>query len=102
MKQLVLRLALCALSSCRSTIVQPAQAWVEADRATFEAVAPAVEGWVAADLARPLADRSSTPPTDSEPAGHPRSDLELQGFLDLLAAWDFRLRQGEAAYEVED
>ena len=80
------------------TIEQPSRAYVEADRSTFDVVGLVVQSFIAADSARPLEGRATTPATPSEPEGHPRSDAELVGLLALLDSWDFRIRQAEAAH----
>jgi hypothetical protein len=89
-----------ALSSC-SAIGQldaPSIQAIKADALTFDAVAPAVMTFIAADLQRPITQRA-TPPQRSEPMG--RSDVELGNILGLLDDWQFRLKANAAAAGLE-
>ena len=78
--------ALCTACASPVVIHQPAESYVAADRATYEALAPALEGFAEADLARPVAERVEE-----------RTDLELQILIELLDTWGFRIQQAEGS-----
>jgi len=91
------------LVSCKSgeLLERPNATYVAADRATYDVVGEAMLGFIDADTLRPLELRAATPPTEDEPSGHPRSDIELANLTALIESWAFRLRQAELALEGE-
>jgi len=79
--ELVLGLGLLLfLSSSCTSMRQPAEEWVRADRATFQIVAPTLLTYLRADVAL--------------------APAELRALEGLLGDWEFRVRQGEDAYGI--
>lgn len=96
----LLALPLATFAACEAVpaLDTPSHQAIKAEALTFEALAPALCTFIAADLARPIADRS-TPPDREPPAG--RSDAELAGMLGLLDNWRWRLNATAASSGLE-
>ena len=86
----LLALPLATFAACEAVpaLDTPSHQAIKAEALTFEAVAPALCTFIAADLGRPIAERVP-PPERTPPAG--RSDAELAGMLGLLDNWRWRL-----------
>jgi len=78
--ELLLGLGILLLCSACTSMRQPAEEWVRADRATFAVVAPEVLKYWRADVNL--------------------APIELSALEGLIGDWEFRLRQGESAHGI--